>query len=91
MESQMKSPYLYSMEVKLKMFGVAREIMGRQEQVWSTQKKSVGEIKEEIFERYPSLRQLNSLFIAVNHRYAPDEQVITETDEVALIPPVSGG
>jgi molybdopterin converting factor subunit 1 len=79
------------MEVKLKMFGVVREIMGQHEQLWSTQKRSVGEIKEEIFEQYPYLRQLNSLFIAVNHQYAPDEQMIEETDEVALIPPVSGG
>ncbi len=73
------------------MFGVVREIMGQHEQLWSTQKRSVGEIKEEIFEQYPYLRQLNSLFIAVNHQYAPDEQMIEETDEVALIPPVSGG
>jgi len=29
--------------------------------------------------------------VAVNHRYAPQELRLNETDEVALIPPVAGG
>lgn len=29
--------------------------------------------------------------IAVNHEFAKDEQVLTSSDEVAVIPPVSGG
>jgi molybdopterin synthase catalytic subunit len=34
---------------------------------------------------------LPALKIAVNHEYADVERVLTENDEVALIPPVSGG
>jgi molybdopterin synthase catalytic subunit len=34
---------------------------------------------------------LASLKIAVNHEYADGERMLTEDDEVALIPPVSGG
>jgi molybdopterin synthase sulfur carrier subunit len=40
---------------------------------------------------YPALEKLRSLFIAVNQQYAEDNQSINETDEIALIPPVSGG
>ncbi len=29
--------------------------------------------------------------VAVNHRYAKDDQRLLATDEVALIPPVAGG
>ena len=29
--------------------------------------------------------------VAVNHRYARDDQAISSTDEIAIIPPVAGG
>jgi len=41
---------------------------------------------------HPALRPLlPSLKIAVNHEYVDAERILTEEDEVALIPPVSGG
>ena len=30
-------------------------------------------------------------FVAVNQRYAPDDQTVTALDEIAIIPPVAGG
>ena len=44
-----------------------------------------------LLNRYPKLKDLNSLLIAVNQKYASDEISVTETDEIAVIPPVSGG
>lgn len=79
------------MQVKIKTFGVARDILGSSEVNWSTASKTIGELKTELQARHPALKNLNSLFVAVNHAYAPDDHVLTETDEVALIPPVSGG
>ena len=79
------------MQVKIKTFGVARDIMGSREVSWSTTSKTVGELKDELQAHHPALKHLNSLFVAVNHAYAPDDQPLAETDEVALIPPVSGG
>ena len=32
-----------------------------------------------------------SLAVAVNHAYVPRDHVLSESDEIALIPPVSGG
>jgi len=40
---------------------------------------------------YPELGKLSSLAIAVNNSYAQDEEEINSYDEIALIPPVSGG
>ena len=42
-------------------------------------------------ERYPALRELSSLALAVNQAYARDKDPVHESDEIALIPPVSGG
>jgi len=53
---------------------------------------TVSDMKKIIFETYPNLKKLNiPFFVAVNHKYATDSDVIDTTDEVALIPPVSGG
>jgi len=53
---------------------------------------TVSQLKKIIFETFPSLEKLNIPFIvAINHKYATDSDIIDTTDEVALIPPVSGG
>jgi molybdopterin synthase sulfur carrier subunit len=44
-----------------------------------------------LIEKYPSFQKLSSLRIAVNEEYAEDHTEIKETDEIVLIPPVSGG
>ena len=77
-------------KMKLKVFGVARDIMGGKEvEVGSVQ--NVGELRKLLLSNFPKLKELNSLLIAVNQTYASDEISISETDEIALIPPVSGG
>ncbi len=77
-------------KMKLKVFGVARDIMGGKEvEVGSVQ--NVGELRKLLLSDFPKLKELNSLLIAVNQTYASDEISISETDEIALIPPVSGG
>jgi molybdopterin converting factor small subunit len=48
-------------------------------------------LRNQLISAYPQLRDLRSLFIAVNLKYANDEALLTENDEIALIPPVSGG
>lgn len=52
---------------------------------------TVGELRQCLVSKYPQLKGLRSLFIAVNHTYAEDTLRLTEADEIALIPPVSGG
>ncbi len=53
---------------------------------------TVLQMKEIIFETFPNLKKSNiPFFVAVNHKYSKDSDVIDTNDEIALIPPVSGG
>lgn len=52
---------------------------------------TVGDLKGHLVEKYPALQDLSALAVAVNQMYAKDDDPIGETDEIALIPPVSGG
>lgn len=51
---------------------------------------TVGELEQRLRQDYPALGK--AVFrIAVDQSYGQTEQVITESSEVALLPPVSGG
>ena len=52
---------------------------------------NVADLRAALYAEYPALQKLNNLAIALNTEYASEEQIITERDEVVLIPPVSGG
>lgn len=77
-------------KLKLKVFGIARDIMGGRE-VEINAVQNVSELRKMLLSNYPKLKELNSLLIAVNQNYAADEISLSETDEIAIIPPVSGG
>lgn len=79
------------MQVKVKTFGIASDIMNGKEVVMEISGNSVADLRRELSRKYPSLDKLNSLFIAVNRNYSEDETILIESDEIALIPPVSGG
>ena len=53
--------------------------------------KNVGELRTFLGNAFPELEKLSSLAIAVNNSYAEDTMEINSYDEIALIPPVSGG
>lgn len=76
---------------RIKAFGITREILGGKEAVIEAPGTSVQELRAVLYEQYPRLKGLRSLMIAVNNEYADDTDPLTETDEIALIPPVSGG
>ena len=53
---------------------------------------SVGDMLTEYARGFPQLKEaLPSLAVAVNQHYAVPETVLKQGDEVALLPPVSGG
>jgi sulfur-carrier protein len=79
------------MVVKIKAFGISRDILGNRELAFELSGNSVGDLRNTLATQYPDLKKLKSLFIAVNQEYASDEAPLHETDEIALIPPVSGG
>jgi molybdopterin converting factor subunit 1 len=80
------------MNIVLKSFGICREIIGSsEEQLQLDQKISVRTFLENLKNKYPELGNLSSLLVAVNSEYADSEMILADNDEVALIPPVSGG
>jgi sulfur-carrier protein len=79
------------MKYSIKAFGITKEIVGGKEMVVESAAQTVAALREELQKKYPALGGLKSLFIAVNNSYADDNTVLSETDEIALIPPVSGG
>ena len=53
---------------------------------------NVAELRSAIVEQVPELASLLAVSaVAVNHDFATDKVVLLDSDEVAIIPPVSGG
>ena len=77
------------------LFGITRDIVGQSSISLSDSQASglrtVGDLKLHLQNSYPRLEQLSSLAVAVNSNYAEEEELINSFDEIALIPPVSGG
>ncbi len=80
------------MKITVFAFGIAKEIIENAfADIELKDETSVHILKSMLEEKYPALKKLGSYMIAVNNEYAGDEIIINDKDEVALIPPVSGG
>ncbi len=80
------------MQLTIQTFGVSRDIVGFSTYyVEFQQPMRVYELRQVLYARFPALADLRSLAIAVNEEYAADDLLLQPTDEVVLIPPVSGG
>jgi molybdopterin synthase sulfur carrier subunit len=78
--------------MKVLAFGIAKEIMGGgTAEVPVSKGMTVGVLKAAMELQYPALKNLTSFALAVNGEYASADVVINESDELAIIPPVSGG
>ncbi|RRQ48930.1 MoaD/ThiS family protein [Maribacter algicola] len=75
-------------------FGIAKDIVGKSQMIMDfgeDSPNSVADLKQALKKRYPEFSKLSSLAIAVNSEYADDDVQLKSNDEVAIIPPVSGG
>lgn len=80
------------MNIEVLGFGIARDIFdGKTTSVSVSEAIDVAALKLELENKYPQLKELASYMVAVNDEYAEDDLIINATDEVAIIPPVSGG
>lgn len=77
--------------ISVKVFGVLRDIVGKPVVEVEKDITSVNELLAYIETTYPKVKGLNSIMVAINSEYATEKQPIAPTDEIALIPPVSGG
>ena len=76
---------------KIIAFGITKELLGGREASIEINGQTVGALRAALNERFPQLLDLRSLLIAVNNDYADEDVQIDPSDEIALIPPVSGG
>lgn len=81
------------MRVRVLFFGVLRELAGKAaEELELPDGATVRAVIEEYARRIPGLKDsLASIALAVNQQYAGPDVVLQSNDEVALLPPVSGG
>jgi molybdopterin converting factor subunit 1 len=81
------------MKVNVKLFAGARELAGCSEiDVELPSDADVGQLRRALTASAPQLAPLaQRSMISVNSQYANDASSVHESDEIALIPPVSGG
>ena len=80
------------MQLRLLLFGITKDIIGESPHVYDLSTgETAGDLIDQLTRDYPSLKDLNSLAIAVNGEYASKNTLVKPSDEIALIPPVSGG
>ncbi|SEP04262.1 MoaD/ThiS family protein [Mucilaginibacter sp. AW1-7] len=80
------------MKINVLAFGVTKEIFGSSlVSLELTNDATIYNLKYVLEQQYPRLKQLASYMVAVNNEYALPGDTIHERDEIAIIPPVSGG
>lgn len=79
------------MKINILAFGIVKDIFGGSFLSVELDEPSVNALKALLEGRYPRLKQITSYMVAVNNEYAQAGQIIEERDEIAIIPPVSGG
>ena len=78
--------------IKILLFGAAADRAGTRETYLQADEVTLDELWSLLLEQYPSLSPMrDTLAFAVNGEYARGETPVSPGDEVAVLPPVSGG
>ncbi len=80
------------MKINTLFFGITTDLVGSSQlEIEIQENTSVADFKSVLKGIFSQLENINSYAIAVNEAYANDEDIIKESDVIAVIPPVSGG
>lgn len=80
------------MTINVLAFGIAKDIINTSSlQMNVKEGLTIRELRSKIEEDYPQFKQLRNYMVAVNSEYVGESLCLNEKDEIALIPPVSGG
>ena len=82
--------------LKVKSFAILRDIIGEEQMTLQLPRKqegtTVADLKIRILEIYPEISaQKIPVGIAVNAKFVHDKSIVNDFDEIALLPPISGG
>ncbi|MBS4026999.1 MAG: molybdopterin converting factor subunit 1 [Ignavibacteriales bacterium] len=81
------------MNINIKFFAAAKEVAGKEEMQFSLPSSSTASsLLDLLVEQFPGLQEWKQYVrVAVNQEYVSLDYALNENDEVAIIPPVSGG
>ena len=81
------------MRIRILFFGMLKDVVGQsQEELEMPEGSSAADVLAHYESRFPRLGvSMSSLALAVNQEYADPDSKLKAGDEVALLPPVSGG
>jgi len=81
------------MHVDLRYFAIVRETIGQaSEQREVPAGTTAGQLFDALITEFPRLERMRPLtMVMVNRHYVRDDHILQDGDEIALIPPVSGG
>jgi len=79
-------------KIKILFFGMSKDIVGKNSETLEFDDKlSIQEFRQRLINILPGLKEMETYTIAVNEEYAEEEQLLSDNDTIAIIPPVSGG
>jgi len=81
------------MKIKVKLFAAARQAVNQELlEIKLADGATITDLKNELVKQFPQFESMREhLLIAVDAEYAKEDQVLVSGQEIALIPPVSGG
>ena len=85
--------YYDNVYAKVLFFGLLKDIVGLSEdRVEIAEKQLIGELFDRYAEQFPRMREMSaSIVLACNHEFCERTAIVRDGDEVAFLPPVSGG
>jgi molybdopterin converting factor subunit 1 len=80
-------------KIKVRLFANLRELVGEREiTIIVPSGVTVSYLNNEILKKYPQLKSFSNKFVtSVNCKVTTGDTVINSSNEIALLPPVSGG
>lgn len=78
--------------VKIRYFALLRELIGFSEENWPIESgMTASSLYEKIAMRYSLPLDIGDVRVAVNDEFTVMHHILTDGDQIAFIPPVSGG